>query len=76
MRSSARQMNPRNLDSFLGRVRLLDFNCTLRTEVEMHIHASSDSVLSFSVNQYTLAQGNGAEGTAECVCLLDHVEVR
>lgn len=36
---------------------------------EMHILASNGSVLSFSVSQYTLTQGNGAEDKPGCVLL-------
>ena len=48
---------------------------TQRIEADIHIHASRGSVLTFSVNQYTLARGNGADDTLGCVLFLDHVEV-
>ena len=75
MRCSAKQKKPRNIESSFGKVKSSGLTCTQPTEVEMHIRASRGLVLSFSINQYTLVQGNGAEGTPGCVLLLDDVQV-
>ena len=75
MHSRARKKWQRKLEISFGGVRSAGLACTQRIEVEMHIHGSRGSVPSFSVNQYTLAQGNEAEDTPGCVLLLDHAEV-
>ena len=54
---------------------IIGLSLSQRTEVQMHFHSSGGSVLSFFINQYTLARENGAEDTPGRVLLLDDVEV-